>query len=457
MNAIPKTATSRNLKVIIIGAGTGGSCLAHGLKRAGVEVAVFERDRTRTSGPDGYRVGLSPGGSLALSQCLPADLYDTFVVTCARPPRYFNLLTEHLQETLSFGEQDTQLGDDPINSEKTVSRATLRQVLLTGLEDVVQFDKKFTHFEQNIDGTVTAFFEDGTSATGDVLVAADGTNSRIRKQLLPHARLEDSGMLGMGGKLPITPESKALLSPKILEGMSMVFAPKGYGLIIHVVEFKWNQDGPKPGVSARDAELIARWSGLKYDPSEDYIGWGFWAARQHFPQDPLALKGEELIKLTLDMTTDWHGNLRRLISLTDPSSVYLINIRTSVPIDPWPSSNVTLLGDAIHTMTPGRGVGANTALRDAALLCKKFAAVRDGTQPLLEAIADYEAKMRQYGFEAVRKSREQMNGDSPMNKPVIGDVMLGAMRTGMRVVNAVPALKRRLAASMLQDRSLAQD
>ncbi len=448
----------KNLKVIIIGAGTGGGCLAHGLKRAGIDVRVFERDRTRVDGPQGYRVGISPRGSHALKECLPPNLFDTFVTTCARAPRYFNLLTEQFSEVLCFDEHDLPLGGhDPVNSEKNVSRMTLRQVLLTGLEDVVQFDKRFTHFEQNIDGTVTAFFEDGTRATGDVLVAADGTNSRVRKQLLPQARLEDSGMLSMGGKLPITLESKALLSPKILEGMSMVFAPKGYGLIIHVVEFKWDRDGPKPGVNARDAELITQWSGRQYDPSEDYIGWGFWAPRQHFPQDPLTLKGAELIKLTLDMTTGWHRNLRELISLTDPSTVYPINIRTSVPINPWPSSHVTLLGDAIHTMTPGRGVGANTALRDAALLCKKLIAVRDDAQPLLEAISEYEVKMRQYGFSAVLKSREQMNGDSPMNKPVIGDLMLAAMRTGMRVVNAVPALKRRLAASMLHDRSLAQD
>ena len=48
---------------------------------------------------------------------------------------------------------------------------TLRQVLLTGLEDVVHFDKTFTRYEQRDDGTVTAHFADGTSATGDLLVA----------------------------------------------------------------------------------------------------------------------------------------------------------------------------------------------------------------------------------------------------------------------------------------------
>jgi 2-polyprenyl-6-methoxyphenol hydroxylase-like FAD-dependent oxidoreductase len=54
------------LHVLIIGAGTGGLCLAHGLKRAGISVAVYERDRTRTGGLQGYRVGIDPDGSRAL-------------------------------------------------------------------------------------------------------------------------------------------------------------------------------------------------------------------------------------------------------------------------------------------------------------------------------------------------------------------------------------------------------
>lgn len=45
------------MHVLIIGGGTGGMCLAHGLKRAGVQVTVYERDRTRADGLHGYRVG----------------------------------------------------------------------------------------------------------------------------------------------------------------------------------------------------------------------------------------------------------------------------------------------------------------------------------------------------------------------------------------------------------------
>jgi 2-polyprenyl-6-methoxyphenol hydroxylase-like FAD-dependent oxidoreductase len=437
--------SATSLHVIIIGAGTGGLCLAHGLKRAGISVAVYERDRTRTDGLHGYRVGIDPDGSRALHACLPPDLYATFVATSGRAPRYFNMLTEQFGEVLSF---PLRPNTDPINSEKSVSRMTLRQVLLTGLEEEVHFDKAFARYEQTADGKVTAFFEDGSSATGDILVGADGSNSRVRKQLLPHAQLEDSGIIGIAGKLPLTAETRELLPPKVFEGISMVFAPKGYSCLIHVMEFKWDRDGTKSGIGVNDAELIARWPGLLYDNTSDYIMWGIGAARHRCPTDPLRLRGQDLINLSLDMTQGWHPNLREIIGRSDPSTCFPINVRTSVPIDPWPTSNVTVLGDAIHTMTPGRGVGANTALRDAALLCRNLSAVCAGHVPIRQAIHEYEAEMITYGFEAVRESRKQMDGHAPIHTPGLGRVVLAGMRTSMRIVNAVPPLRRHMAEQM---------
>src|SRR5882757_11378235 len=107
----------KSLQVMIIGAGTGGLCLAHGLKRAGINVRVYERDRTRRDGLQGYRVGISPAGSQTLKRCLPPELFDLFVTTCARAPRYFNMLTEQMEEVLSM---DVHGGDNPVDSEKSV-------------------------------------------------------------------------------------------------------------------------------------------------------------------------------------------------------------------------------------------------------------------------------------------------------------------------------------------------
>jgi 2-polyprenyl-6-methoxyphenol hydroxylase-like FAD-dependent oxidoreductase len=443
--------SAKPLHVLIIGAGTGGLCLAHGLRRAGIRVAVYERDRTRTGGLQGYRVGIDPDGSRALHACLPPELYDTFVATCARAPRYFNLLTEQLSEVLSMNVEN--VGDDPVNSEKSVSRMTMRQVLLTGMADVVHFDKVFTRYERHADGTVTAHFEDGTSATGDVLVAADGTNSRVRRQYLPHARLEDTGIVGVAAKLPLTAETKALLPPKVFEGVSMLLAPKGYGCILHVMEFKWDAAGGiRPDVAGSDAALLAGWPGLLYDNTRDYIMWGFTGAAARLPADLMSRRGADLRDVVRELTPGWHPHLRELFARTDPSTCFPLNIRTSVPVEAWPASTVTLLGDAIHTMTPGRGVGANTALRDALALCRALTDVRDGRIGLVAAIAAYEERMREYGYAAVLDSRKQLDGDAPLHKPVVGRAVLAGMRTGMRVVNHVPALKRRMADAQRRDR-----
>jgi 2-polyprenyl-6-methoxyphenol hydroxylase-like FAD-dependent oxidoreductase len=112
-----------------------------------------------------------------------------------------------------------------------------------------------------------------------------------------------------------------------------------------------------------------------------------------------------------------------------------------------------LLGDAIHTMTPGRGAGANTALRDAALLCKTLTEVQRGREPLVDAIHDYEVEMLRYSTEAVLESRKQMNANDMIHKPIVGRIQLAAMRSGMRVVNAVPALKRRITEKVLRVRA----
>jgi 2-polyprenyl-6-methoxyphenol hydroxylase-like FAD-dependent oxidoreductase len=100
-------------------------------------------------------------------------------------------------------------------------------------------------------------------------------------------------------------------------------------------------------------------------------------------------------------------------------------------------------------MTPGRGVGANTALRDAALLCKRLAEVRDGAKPLVDALHKYEVEMLKYSREAVLESRKQMDASGMIHKPVLGRIQLAIARAGMRFVNAVPVLKRKMFKSQM--------
>lgn len=429
------------MRVLIIGAGTGGLALAHALKRSNVSVSVYERDRVPNADTGGFRVGISPAGSRALKACVPPDIYELFVATCARAPRYFNLLTEHFSEVLCFELKD--VAADFMDGEKNVIRKTLRRVLLTGLEDNVFFGKGLVSYAQNRDGAVTAHFEDGSTATGDVLIGADGSGSVVRKQRLPGAQLEDTGMVSLGGRLPMTTASRALLSEKMFYGMSMILAPKGMGAIIHSLEFASHR---------ADAGVAVRWPDFSDALDDDSIGWGLWGVRQNFPRDPAVLTGEELQELGLELTHDWHPHMREIIQMTEASAIGYIGIRTSVPISRWESSNVTLLGDAIHTMTPGRGAGANTALRDAALLGRLLVEADQGRKPLIQAINDYEAEMLRYSTEAVRESRKQMSATDPIHTPIIGRLQLALMRSMMRIVNAVPAFKQRALHNLMRVR-----
>jgi 2-polyprenyl-6-methoxyphenol hydroxylase-like FAD-dependent oxidoreductase len=118
-------------------------------------------------------------------------------------------------------------------------------------------------------------------------------------------------------------------------------------------------------------------------------------------------------------------------------------VRTALPVAPWPSSRITLLGDAIHSMTPYRGIGANVALKDAVRLCDALTAAQRGERRLVDAIGGYEAEMRRYGFAAVRKSlraMEQIVSTRELPRTLA--------RTTMRLINAVPPLKRRMFSRM---------
>ena len=86
-----------------------------------------------------------------------------------------------MHERARFG-GDSGIDEDMVRANRT----KLRDWLLTNTN--VHWNKRFTHYEQDESG-VTAFFEDGSSFRGDVLVGADGISSRVRSQLLQNPDL----------------------------------------------------------------------------------------------------------------------------------------------------------------------------------------------------------------------------------------------------------------------------
>ncbi|MGN5376889.1 FAD-dependent oxidoreductase [Streptomyces lasalocidi] len=125
-----------------------------------------------------------------------------------------------------------------------------------------------------------------------------------------------------------------------------------------------------------------------------------------FPADERmrSMNGTELQAVAENLVAGWHQDLRQLVTEAGPEETFFLGIRTCDPVEPWPTTAVTLLGDAIHAMPPSRGSGANIALTDAGRLCAELTRVASGGQELLEGTGRYETDMIDYGFTAVRDS-----------------------------------------------------
>jgi 2-polyprenyl-6-methoxyphenol hydroxylase-like FAD-dependent oxidoreductase len=89
------TMHHKGLRVRIIGAGTGGLCLAQALKQDDIEVEVFERDRGPTDRLQGYRLSINATGRRALEACLPERLFAKLIANCAKPSESVAFLDHH--------------------------------------------------------------------------------------------------------------------------------------------------------------------------------------------------------------------------------------------------------------------------------------------------------------------------------------------------------------------------
>ncbi|HEY6424905.1 MAG TPA: hypothetical protein VIY28_17040 [Pseudonocardiaceae bacterium] len=96
------------------------------------------------------------------------------------------------------------------------------------------------------------------------------------------------------GAVPLTARTRQLLTEQVIDGVNIFFAPGGYFLIIHVMQFPWDEHGaPKHGIGATDTELIKQWPGLQFDNTRDYILLGFAGAAQNLPADILHMNDQQ--------------------------------------------------------------------------------------------------------------------------------------------------------------------
>ncbi|MFF3074023.1 FAD-dependent oxidoreductase [Kitasatospora sp. NPDC057904] len=375
----------RDMKVIVAGAGIGGLCLAQGLVRAGIDVRVYEREPAADSRYQGFRIALNEHGLGALRDCLPPRLYrllDAVTGPLAGRPR---VVDQHLTELRRL---------DPTDGGAAADRRVLREVLLAGLGERVEFGRAVTGYAELPDGTVEVHLSDGGSAVADLLVGADGVGSAVRRRLLPDARVVDIPGNSLLGRTPLT-ERFATLVPDF---GTLVQGP-GLTMLLGRMEFR-----RPPRLAA--AELAPE---VELPDTDSYLRWVVTLPEQLTGDDDWATVRDRLLPL-LD---GWHPDLVELVRRSDVVNSSPLTLRYTEPLPHWGTGPVTLLGDAIHAMPPSAGKGANTALRDAALLCRTLTDAHRGGTGLREAVEVYEHEMLAYGFAAVAESLEQLPNFTP--------------------------------------------
>jgi len=371
--------------VAIIGAGIAGLCLAQKLKKSALDVAVYERNQGCDYYGEGFWIEINSDGIAALKDCLaPA----------------------HFEKLLSVS-RPTDRPDC-----RWLTRVGLQKYLLDGIGGAVQFGKIFSGYENHFEGGVEVQFADNTRHICDILVGADGVNSIVRQQLLPHARRLDTGIFAVGGVAKLTAEIETLLPRAAFEYPIAIFGPAKEQMFFAV----WRASSPAlalPGTqdTAANAESLH---------ASDHLMWRFSTLGTRYGLGPMPEHAtpQQLKTSILEIMAPWDAKLRRLVELIDISTIFPLPIRTCVPLKHWNTGNVTLVGDSIHGMAPYGGFGANMAMKDASLLGHALAEAHRQQKTRLQAISEYELQMIDYGFDAAQRSLallENINGIEPIS------------------------------------------
>ncbi|KFY45130.1 hypothetical protein V495_03107 [Pseudogymnoascus sp. VKM F-4514 (FW-929)] len=345
------------LKVIIIGAGIGGLTLAQILNSApGIEVKCYERYNVVDDRVVGFRVMLSSNTLATMKRKLHSDIWALLALGIGEQPEG----GEKIEFFKGSGDKMFTWDSDPTKDQFSVSRWHLREGLVQR-SSFLRTGVGFEWYEVLPDGRARAYFSDGSYDECDLLVGADGTNSKVREQLLPEASIKDLGMAVIYFKIPYTKKTAKLLGAP---GRSMTFCRHNQYLMIA----PW-QNPLRP--------FASRYTHNTIDPEESYIMLGAGSPyanfhnRRCFPKQltPSELKAEVLSRTS---QSDIHPCFRKLAEMVCVDTVYVNIVRKSETVEPWTDPTVTLLGDSVFNMSNTLSRGANCAILDAVALAERI-------------------------------------------------------------------------------------
>lgn len=359
------------MKALVIGGGIAGTVAAIALQRAGIEAVVYEA-YGRTADGVGSFLSLAVNGLDALSH---------FALDRVVQQKGFDTPTMTMQsgtgKVLAAFPNGVALPNGMVS--QTIRRSDLYMALRNeavrrGIR--VEYGKRLSEAEHGPRGGVVARFDDGTQAEGDLLIGADGLQSRTRRIIDPAApTARYVGLLNTGGfARGVTVASK----PGVL---NFVFGKRCFfGYVLHPNEEVWWFANPPSAGELSRTELAA-------------IGPEEWRARllDLFAGD--VTPAVEIIRATPEIMPAW-------------------NTYDFPTVPTWQKGRMIIIGDAAHAASPASGQGAAMAFEDAVVLAK---CLRD--QPdIAAAFVAYERLRRERVERVVAQGKR--NGNQKAAGPV---------------------------------------
>ncbi|KAH7268488.1 hypothetical protein FSOLCH5_008090 [Fusarium solani] len=371
--------------ILISGSGLASLLLAQSLRLSKIPFRIFERDESFIFRAQGYRLRLSTEGLDAIESVLDAKTWEHFWDKCGKTGgsgfSAFDAVTGEQTEHV-VPEKLVSRGGKVVG----IARGDMRRIFAEGCEDHIEWSKNVTGYELTDDG-VRAIFSDGTkSIEGSMLVGGEGIYSKVAKQVSGgKLKVYDTGARGIHGQAPTT-------------------AFKGLGEGVFRLRDGTRSDGAVFIITnVRPGEMD--------DPDVEF-GWtmGGEPGVIRAPNDDYTIVGKQAADIAKSISKDWHPRFKPLFDEMNESEAAFWKITCSTPsgVPEWPNEpRVTVIGDAVHSMTPAGGIGANTAVRDSALLGRLLREA-GGYKPGVTAA--YEKEMRVYASEAVNESYTGASG-----------------------------------------------
>lgn len=321
------------LRIAVIGCGLGGSTAAVFLQRAGFQVKVYEQAPQLTR--VGAGISLGPNVMKVMKHL---GVYEQFLShgTVARTRLSRAWDTGDILNEVSYEEYGEIYGAVMMS----IHRGEMIEILTSPLKPgTVEFAKRAQGIEELASGALRIRFDDGTSTEADVVIGADGVNSKVREELLGEEAPHYTGFVAYRS---------------VFEASSLGdFRPLGD-------HTKWWTTDSFP--AKEDRHFISYY--LNPDRSEIYFVTGSPDANWDPTRGNVPVDKQEIF----DCYAGFHDEVQRLIAASPTVTKWPLLERK--PLTLWSRGGVALLGDACHPMKPHMGQGAGMAIEDAAVLAR---------------------------------------------------------------------------------------